>query len=859
MRLLFLCLIFVGSINADDTITISEPIAPIENPVIESIQIEEAPIENQVIDSIDIEEAPIGNQVIESMDVETDSPPTTLSSPNGPIENQVISRIDIEFVTGGKGKKEADVIRGKMTTKKSGFFSQAQFDTDLKLLASEYDWVEPEICFEKGMMVIKIKLWQRPQIRTIRFEGNLGFCDSDLIDALELSDATVYDRAAFSRAFQKLRTFYAKKGYFEAELNFEVIQDPCKNFVDIIIRICEGRSGRICSLAFCGLDNCEIDDVVDCMVTTPWNIVSAIMTGQGHYDEGAAAYDQYQILNYLQNRGYADAKVTIEAVPSCNPKWVEVHVHACREERYLFGEVTYEGNCIIPDEVIEKLIMAEEGECFSPDAIRDSIKNLQDAYGARGYIDAIIDEDLNLREDEEVYDLHITIDEGEMYRVGLIKIFGNNYTQNRVILHETLLCPGEVFNTVKLLYTEERLRNVGYFDCVNVYAVRSSEEGCLGPNYRDVHIELHETPTGSFGAFMGFSTGDDLFGGFNITEKNFNILGLNPKSLKDVGPRGLKGGGEFAHFTTTVGQKTNTMVLSWTKPYFLDSPWSIGFELERNSNGSLAQDYEILSHTGSVNLRRGLNAFVSFGTHYRLRNSSVHSTQNAKLESPLLAEDSGNKGWVSGAGFSVIYNSTNHPLKPTNGFRSRIDGEFVGLGGDYHFFSFSYVNSAYQPFGSNGVLKLRADFKFIQPLDLPKGDVPHTKEPNDSLSTIPLDERLMLGGDYLVRGYRPYAIGPKYGNTGDPRGGLSLILFSIEYNKPLLPVADLFLFADAGYLTARSWDINTDNLKASVGFGLKLAVMGPQSPPIVIGYGFPLNADSRSDIKRFFISMGAKF
>jgi len=86
-----------------------------------------------------------------------------------------------------------------------------------------------------------------------------------------------------------------------------------------------------------------------------------------------------------------------------------------------------------------------------------------------------------------------------------------------------------------------------------------------------------------------------------------------------------------------------------------------------------------------------------------------------------------------------------------------------------------------------------------------------------------------------------------------------LVLLSIEYNKPLLPVAEFFLFSDAGFLTTRSWDINTDKLKVSVGCGLKLAVMGPASPPVVIGYGFPLNADNRSDIKRFFISMGARF
>ena len=51
--------------------------------------------------------------------------------------------------------------------------------------------------------------------------------------------------------------------------------------------------------------------------------------------------------------------------------------------------------------------------------------------------------------------------------------------QTRVIFHEILLVPGEVFNIEKLQKTEERLRNIGYFKHVNVYAVKS--EGALWP------------------------------------------------------------------------------------------------------------------------------------------------------------------------------------------------------------------------------------------------------------------------------------------------------------------------------------------------------------------------------------------
>lgn len=767
-----------------------------------------------------------------------------------PYDTQIVQGINVEIV-GVVPDSRADMsVRSRMQTRVGSPFSQFIFDSDLKSLAQEYDWVEPQVSSTGDGIYINLQVWPKPLIRQITFRGNRQVKSSELQGELGIESCTVFDRASFNRAFHQLKGFYIKKGFFEVELDYKVIRDDSCNEVEVVIMIKEGRSGRIKDICFYGFDADEMNDILDLMVTKSWNIVTGVFSEGGNYNEDMIQYDQYQALNYLQNRGYADAKVKIEVTEADRPYWINVHISCCKGIQYRFGEITYEGNCIYDDKLVDKLIMAEEGRPFSPDAMRDSLKNIQDAYGAKGYIEAIVDDELTLDPVEPVYKLHLIIEEGEQYHVGLIKVFGNNYTQNRVILHETLLCPGEVFNTIKLRYTEERLRNIGYFKTVNVYAVRSSHNSCLGDNYRDVHIEVEEDSTGNFGAFMGFSTGDDIFGGFNITEKNFNIMGI--KDIGEVGPRALKGGGEYAHFTATFGQKTNSFVTSWTKPYFYDTPWAVGVDLERSWNAAIARSYEIIAYSAATHAKRCLNAFLSFGWHYRIRDSRVHVKHGAGDTSPQLEAASKKAGVTSATGFSVIYNSTNHPLRPSCGLRSRVDGEFVGLGGDSHFFSFGYTNSAYHPFGENGILKLRADCKFIQPLQSsPPGVSP--------IVTIPIDERLFLGGDYNIRGYRPWDLGPQFKGTTDPRGGLSLILLSVEYTKPILmPVAEGFVFADAGYLTDLTWHVNTDDLKCSVGFGVKLNLMGA-APPVVLGYGFPLNPDNRSQIKRFFISMGAKF
>ena len=50
------------------------------------------------------------------------------------------------------------------------------------------------------------------------------------------------------------------------------------------------------------------------IVTKEYNLFTSWLTNQGTYNEEAVQQDQFTILNYLQNEGYADAKVEIKVV-----------------------------------------------------------------------------------------------------------------------------------------------------------------------------------------------------------------------------------------------------------------------------------------------------------------------------------------------------------------------------------------------------------------------------------------------------------------------------------------------------------------------------------------------------------------
>lgn len=757
-------------------------------------------------------------------------------------ENQIIEKLEVIVHTHTGVICDTNSILNRLRTKQEGIFSQAEFDEDLKILAQDYDYVNPCVDVNDDRVSITIHIWPKPVIRTIHWSGNCRIKTSKLQKELGISCFSIFDRQAFNLAFHKLKAYYISQGYFESQLDYHVELDLEANEVSITIEITEGRSGKIQEITFVNFTEQEKNEVLNQMITKKYNLFTSWYTEAGTYNEDAMQQDKLVITNYLQNRGYADASIEIQVTESCKTNRIIVTIIADKGEFYTFGQLSFEGNCIIENEAIDNLFKIRPGDPFSLEAIRDTIEVISDTYGRVGYIDTIIDFELELVEEKYCYNVHFKIEEGKQFRVGLIRVFGNISTHTSVILHETLLIPGEIFNIIKLKATEKRLINIGYFKNVNVYIVKGTESSLLEGDYRDVYIEVEETNTGQFSIFLGYSSVEQIFGGINITERNFNHKGFY--YMWRDGLRALRGGGEYLQLTTQIGQKSRTYTLSWTKPYFMDTKWTIGFDLSKACTRYISKEYDLETSCLALRANYDINPFVRWGLQYRLKNGSVDLHQKANYIS-ALGKEANIHGLISAIGTSLTYDSTNHPIKPSKGFRSRLFIEYAGLGGDHHFLNTGYMNSYYLPIGSRLVIKYRADFRFIQPLG-------HTH-----YSTLPLDERIFLGGDFMVRGFRPYRLGPHYPHHPDvPRGGLSLQFYSIEMSRQIIQDWELFAFLDAGHLSKRTW--NFGHVSVSIGYGLRFKLID-SIPPITIGMGYPLNAHSRSDVKKFFFSFGGNF
>ncbi len=729
-------------------------------------------------------------------------------------------------------------VISRLKTKVGDPFSQMIFDSDLKTLSDEYDRVEPNIRVQNGEVYVTIKVWPRPTIRTIKWNGNVHIKTSTLQKELGIKPGGVFNRQAFNKAFNKVKEHYVKKGYFESQLQYAITSDTKTNEVDVIIDVHEGRSGRIDNIVFKGFTKGERSEILGMIYTKKYNLFTSWLTGAGIYNEEALEQDKLTIINLLQNRGYADAKVDIYVREAKTEGKIILEIDADRGPIFHFGKITFKGNTLFTDQQIDAVFLARPNAVYSPDKLRESSQAIKDLYGRKGYIDANVQYETHLVSHEPVYNVYYRIDEGEQYKIGMVRIFGNVQTEAHVILRESLLVPGETFDSAKLKATQMRLENMGYFKSVNVYAVRTQDDQALGENYRDVYIEVEETTTGNISLFFGFSSADDVFGGLDLSESNFRYKGI-PRVFKD-GLSTLRGGGEYTHARASWGAKQRSYTLSWLTPYFRDTLWRVGFDVSETHSTLISDDYDINTFGFSLYASYPLNYYWTFGTKYRFRNSIIHVP---KKSSKQEREQAHHDGVISGIGSSLTFDSTDSAIKPHNGFRSSLEAEFVGIWGDYDYLRFAYVNNYYTQLWRHGIMKYRWDLRFIEPLFK-----------SNSPEKIPLSERFFIGGLNTVRGYRDFDLGPHF-DGGDPKGGISATVLSIEYLHEVFSFMDLFVFADAGSIALRRFHFAT--FRCTAGFGTRLELIN--RVPIILGLGFPINRDEHSDARKFFFSMGGQF
>ena len=729
--------------------------------------------------------------------------------------------IDSVLVEGNE-RIEADTVRSYVPVGPGDPFDPAVVNDTLKTLFDTGLFADVAIRREGGVLIISVV--ENPIINRVVFEGNDSLDDEELEAEIQLRPRVVYTRPRVQEDLQRLTEIYRRSGRFAAAVEPKVIQLE-QNRVDLVFEVNEGPVTGVRRINFIGNKRYS-DGALRDAIQTRESAWYRFATTDDTYDPDRLTFDRELLRRFYLGNGYVDFRV-ISAVAELTPDREDFVITFSLEEgeRYRVGavDVASELRDLSPERLVPH-VEIETGEWYDAEEVEDTVVALTEAVGSRGY--AFVDVRPRIEADREATTVDVTFEVGEGPRVYVerIDIVGNIRTLDEVIRREIRLVEGDAFNSALIRRSQQRIRNLGFFDKVEI----ETSEGSA-PDRSVLTVEVNEVPTGEISFGAGFSTTDGVLGDVAIRERN------------------LLGKGQDLRLSFTASSKRQEIDLSFTEPYLLDRNLAAGFDLFRRTL-DLQDESSFERETNGFALRAGypLIERLRHTVSYALRTDEV--SQIALTASQVILEQRGT-ATTSSLAQQFDYDLRDNRIDPTEGYYVRLRQEIAGVGGDTKFLKHTLNHGYFYPIEDEWILSVLTRTGHIVGFN------------DDDVRIV---DRFFLGGRRL-RGFDPSGVGPRDARTGDALGGNVFYSVSTELGFPLGVAKDLNLrgaaFVDIGSLAKTDDDarFNIDDEgspRVSIGTGINF-----RSPigPIRLDFSKALVKEDYDRTETFRFSFGTRF
>jgi outer membrane protein insertion porin family len=666
-------------------------------------------------------------------------------------------------------------------------------------------------------MVVK----EYPRLTRIEIEGNKKIKKDDIFDKLKLIEGKLISPTEVKDEVKNIKSIYEEKGYLLAQVESEISESVTPGEVVLKFKIKEGRKVKIKKIYIEGNQVFSDGKVRKQMKNKQDSFFRS-----GEFDPEKYEEDKEKIVEFYQKEGYLDAEVVSDSIwydPSRKDMFIQIRVF--EGPQYIFGKVSWEGNKRFSDDILKKAIKFEEGKVYDQEKYDKALEELHALYLEEGYLYAQILDETKTR--GNVVDINYFVSEGITANIRKINIVGNTKTREKVIRRELCVKPGQKFRRSLLMRS---LRDVMY---LNYFGNVLPDYEVLDNGDIDLILKVEEKPTGQFSFGAGYSELNKLVG----------TIGL--------GTPNLFGRGQTLQLSWEFGKTVQNYQLSFTEPWFLDTPTSVGFDIY-NTNQNWYDEFTEQRKGIGLRLGRRLSwpdDYFRLFVRYRLENvryfdfETYTDTLGVERVLPELEYLTQIK-WpqrTSSFDFTIIRDSRDLPQFATSGSVMSWNAEFAGglLGGDWSYHKHIFLFYKYIPSFWKFVLVAKAKFGVIDT---------YTKG-----GSVPYSERFTPGGidsDGIIRGYADGTVGPK-DESGYLIRGRSVLVYNFEYQFPIVEQQIYgLLLADMGNAYLKTRDVQPlafKNLYKSVGFGVRLVVPNLGMIGFDMAYGFdypdPLNRD----------------
>jgi outer membrane protein insertion porin family len=675
--------------------------------------------------------------------------------------------------------------------------------------------VSVDLEVEEEKVVVIYNFFEKPFINRIYIEGNIKISEDSLKEELVVKEGEPFDKNKIEETVKKLRTKYQKERFYDVKINYD-IEELGNNAVDLIFSIDEGKKARVYDIKFIG-NKFFKDKKLKKVIETKEKGIFSWLTGSGKLVTEELALDRERIRATYLNAGFMKVKVgDPEIIFNEDKTKMTVVFRIVEGDRYKVENIDITGNVHLDRQTLLDRLSLKPGDFFSSEKFQQDINKLTEAFGNIGYPFANVDPGTVMDDEKKTVSISYKIDEGGLYRIEKIIITGNEKSRDRVVRREFDIAEGEIYSSLKINKSRGNLQYTNFFEEVNIVEEPVSE------NKMRLRLNVKEKATGSFSIGAGYSTLDGIIGSLMIQKDNFLGLGYLV-SLK----------GEFS-------TKRTDYTLSFTNRWLFDKPITVGFDIYNLKREYY--EYTRKSIGGSLRLGHPLIGRKLY-MHYRI-SYEIEDIYDLDDDASRYIREQQGKSTVVSFTPTISYNTTDHPLTPTRGNRSKAYVKIAQkiLGGDFSYIRGVAESSQYVPlfWKVTGMVHLEAGYM----RSLGGGD-------------LPVFDRFRLGGMYSVRGFKYGDISPK-DETGYDYGGNKYVLGNIETVFPISEAANLMgvLFFDVGQVYDNGENFFERGTRESAGFGFRW-----YSPigPLRIEYGRKLDKKEGESSGRWDFSIGGMF
>ncbi|ALO16571.1 Outer membrane protein Omp85 [Salinivirga cyanobacteriivorans] len=749
---------------------------------------------------------------------------------------------------------------------------------------------------------LDIYLQERPRLSAFYFKGIRKSQASDIKEKLTLVRGTQVTKSKIQRAVNTISNYFVDKGYLDA--NVEVIQKQdtaLNNHVVLGFDIDKNERVKIASINFHGNETFRDGQLrrkmKDTKQKTWYNIFK-----RSKYIEAIYEKDKKKIIDFYNENGYRDAKITRDSIYRNEDSLVVIDIFIQEGNKYYFRDIDWVGNTKYSNEQLSIVLGIKKGDVYDETILQKRLRGAQDAvstlYLDNGYLFFnVTPVEVNIEGDS--IDLEMRVYEGKQARINRVTVVGNTKTHDHVIRRELRTKPGELFSQTDVQRSIRELATLGYFnpEKLNVNPQPNPADGTV-----DLEYIVEERPSDQIELSGGYGAGM-FIGTLGLRLTNLAIGDFFKKGAWRPLPTG--DGQSLSIRGQTNGTYYKALSASFTEPWLggrKPNSLTVSFYHTVRSVDQRLYDVERFMKVtgGSVGLGQRLEWP---DTYFLLNNSVSFEHYNLREYSSYFFIDNGRSNNLS---FTTVFsrNSISQPIYPRSGSLVSLslqitppyslfkDKDFWKLSesekdeirtdiadeaaADYEiekrqnakrykwieYHKWKFKSSNFTSIIGKLVLNTNLEFGYLGYF-------------SNSIGPSPF-ESFQLGGDGLsgynlygtetigLRGYANQGLSGQYGSLTPQQGGnlYEKLTFELRYPLSLNPNATFYAltFFEAGNAWYDFNEFSPFDLKRSVGVGLRIYLSMFGMLGIDYGYGFddiPNLPDANKG--QFAFSIGQRF